>query len=284
MKTLEATKYFDRDIIKSCKEINGGDEISDLFPSDLARYYRVGVEAKHRRALVEGYRNTSRWVNGDNNCDYPPGFKENDLDHVKELLGWLNVLSEESPNLIEEIAEGDSEELNELRLMLAVHDIGETIAGDVTADSSPEFKANYKKFEAKAGRRLIMLIHNFSVRSRLLACLERFENKNKSDKLVQFGHLLDKLTAAIKVAEVIAPYNFYSNSSFKQKLAEIVNKSIGFPLEYSDNLAKLISKQSRESIREIIEHELFEKYQQIPDSRVQETIQLAKEISPTFKL
>ncbi len=256
-------------------ELDDSDPIASAFPPSMKLEYEHRFTPAQRQALVRWYKNTPRWTNNGGSCVYPPSFQENDLDHVVKILHWINFCEQRYPKLMDEVSGSNYHRLNDMRAMIAMHDVGETVVQDITADyPDKEAKRKHKEKEERAAMKVIGGIRNSAVRDTIRGLFIRFESKAPDDKVVQFGHLLDKADAARMVSSVVIPYNLEQNfGRYVKDLESEIRRSIGYVMPFADNLATQISDDARVELGRLLEEELLNLFDRIDDSRVPEIME-----------
>lgn len=184
------------------------DPIMAVLRDQAREIYLVDLTMEVRQGLVNGLAATIRWQNGAQQVN--PEFRENDLDHVLELLVWANEIETEYPDLYREVCDGDPSNWLNFLSMLIVHDIGEIQVGDMCL-SNPELRQKsgklHKRKEVFAARLMMRKFLDHDVAERHLSNFSRFERKAKDDKLVMLGHAMDKGQASQNVAKNVIPFN-----------------------------------------------------------------------------
>ena len=121
------------------------DPIETTLPEYARPKYLKIASTAVRELLVNGLQKTVRWENDDSGRIVNPEFKENNLDHVLELLNWMNEIEFYFPKLWKEVCGDNLENWMDLMSMIITHDIGEIIVGDMARGHSD--------FHGKAGKK-----------------------------------------------------------------------------------------------------------------------------------
>lgn len=102
----------------------------------------MGAQALER--LVTGYYNVARWQRKDGRFADLELPTETNLEHVQEMLVLINYVEREMPDLAGFL------DMETVRLMVLIHDVGEIITGDITyANQKTEMKPIDTKVKKK---------------------------------------------------------------------------------------------------------------------------------------
>lgn len=137
----------------------------------------VGAQAFER--LVTGYHNVARWQRKDPQFADLKLPTETNLEHIQEMLVLVNYVERDMPDLAGFL------DMETVRLMVLIHDVGEIITGDITyADQKVEDAADRHQSEEEAAHRLITFaVQDRAERSKLIKVYDRYEaNKSKAKK------------------------------------------------------------------------------------------------------
>ncbi len=157
--------------------------LATFVPENFAeKYFKLIPQAalrRYERAMSSIYR----WKD-DHWDEY--GAKEDVLSHVKEILIFTDRIEQSYPELAKAL------NLNELRLMAILHDIGETIEGD-----NPYTKQKLGQIggvddaESISAQRLIQMIKDEDTQKELSAIYARQDKRTADDKEAQMLKFLD---------------------------------------------------------------------------------------------
>lgn len=227
------------------------DPLMDALPTDAKRFYASAIPAATRRALSTALYRTERWINDNTGRTINPDFKENNLDHVTDLIQGANTVKRKYPKLYLELTGGDDSQWLDLLKMLAIHDLGEFYTGDITAthtDVGSEAGIKHKQREAWAAKRMLKR-GGGKIADELVNLYDRFEHRQVSDTIVRFGHLLDKAQAAANVARHVIPFN-NPNEKPEYDYAKEMLDSIQRPMSYAISVAEAL--KTKEAKRQFV--------------------------------
>ena len=233
--------------VASMADFFSEDRILEKLPQYARLRYQQLVPAKLSKEYAESLAGVMRWRGNNGDQLINPEFQENNLEHVLELIEWMNEIENHYPLLWQEVCQGDRLKWMDLMGMLIIHDSGEIIVGDIQR-SDPEFYKEkgirHKKKEAIMAKRLIR--KNLPEKADLLlGYYERYDKRESTDKLVVLGHILDKAQAAQNVAKHILPFNS-EREDFDLGSCYFTSQSAF--LEYAEHLTLHISEQARREL------------------------------------
>ncbi|MCC6643208.1 HD domain-containing protein [Candidatus Peregrinibacteria bacterium] len=226
------------------------DPIVEKLPTDASMLYLRTARVAVRQKMINALRNTPRWVDDDSDKTINPDFQENDLDHVLELIEMANDVERNYPQLYLELTDGKRENWLTLLTALIIHDIGEVVVGDMARTHSgfhTVYGRTRKLREARAARKLIHWAVPEKAKD-LLDIYERYDRREESDKLIRFGHTLDKGQASANVARHVLPFNKKSAGKGYSYIKDLVDS-----LEASMDHARVVGShlQSHEAIKQL---------------------------------
>jgi hypothetical protein len=254
---------------KSQNRIASALSVADLFAEDrilnkLPEYakerYEQIIPARLRLEFAKQMSKVMRWEGNSGNQIIDPEFQESDLEHVMELLDWMNEIENCYPLLWYEACGGDREVWMDLMAMLIIHDAGEITVGDIQR-SDPDFNSEkgkrHKRKEAKVAR--LMIRKNIPEQSELLlGYYERYDKRDSDDKLVMLGHVLDKAQAAQNVGSHVLPFNLYRENFDLGKCHQFAQVAF---LEYAEQFVMHISEEARKELLDFLNKNVFGKFE-----------------------
>lgn len=246
---------------------------------ERAAYLNISGEV--RRGLVQGLRNTARWSNhlstdakeeeieevwksGKGVRFIEAGFRENNLDHVLEMLSWRNEVTDNYPELKKEVCDGDEADWVDLAGMIIAHDTGEMVTKDLSR-SDPRFHTaagqRHKRKEAKAAYLLMDKYLSADQAGYAKKLYRRFDQRRPDDKLAMLGHTFDKGQASQNVARHVLPFNV-GNSDYD--IVYHIQNSQGITLDYAQKLAdRLEGRLARLCLRDLLEKKIVHHFDEL---------------------
>ncbi len=250
------------------------DEIAAHLPRDYKLLYKEAIPLKQRLAYNQRLKRTLRWQRAVGDVEQnPPGWHDNDLDHVCDLQDILTIMEMTHPKLINAITDGNRERSYDLRTNFIMHDGGETVVGDLITnhpDAAKNDGLRHKRKESKAAHLLIGQIENKHVRKYVRDLFIRNEEKDPADKLMMGAHLIDKHSSSRVMANTIIPYNL-SNFTADQ-LANQLYFTITKTLNFADLLDAHLDGAAKAELKNFVHAEILGPFLKIDHPVILEVI------------
>ncbi len=237
-----------------------------------ARISYLEIKTSTRKALVDGLSGVKRWSTTPFKMD--PDWKENNLDHVLELVDWAGQLGRKSPALKAALCQGKAEHWKDLLAMLILHDIGEIAVGDICR-SDPRFEQYHgrlhKRKESYAAHLMLGNGDLVGEESDLWRSLyQRFDNRDQTDRLVMLGHFLDKGQATQNVARHQILFNLDNpDYSVARATEENLATSLGFMVEA---LGGLPGQKIKQELVDFAAEKIIQPFENLKLPKVEETL------------
>lgn len=179
-----------------------------------------GISAEHLHKFEDALASVERWQD-----KYADKYmeKENLLDHVQGMLDLVNYLEKNYPKISLALS------MNDLRLMIIVHDFGETLRGDVPLiEQNNKDRPKQKYFEGLWAQRLIRIIENEDLRKRISNLYDRQHHKSPGDFEAHIMKLIDvnqgNMFGAEHIFQVRRNHNFgYKSCGSNRKPEYFIN-------------------------------------------------------------
>ena len=248
------------------------DRFALVLREPLRSEYIARINRETRRDLNEGLDGVLRWQ-GIEPKKLDPDFKETDLDHEVECVSWCNEVEDGYPSLKKAVSKGREEEWNNLPLIMMVHDVGEIFTDDLSVSSLLRKTAAGQKQKRKEGKiayRLLKHVKPEDVSSRLIELYKRYDRREPSDILVNFGHFIDKAQADANAAIHLVPFNRDKYN------AESLISTECHGISYAEKAAAQIDDpKARKELAALIEDKVIRKYDAVllpADGHIQELV------------
>lgn len=253
--------------------------VADLFAEDkialhLPEYARATYEGILPISVREEYNlglaRVMRWKGQPEGRMVDPNFRENDLNHVTELLDWYNEIERNYPLLWQETCDGDRAKGMDLLAMLVMHDAGEVPerVGDLDRAHPDFYTAKGKRHKRKEALAAKLMIKKYLPEraDELIHLYERFDKRLPEDKLTMLGHTLDKGQAGQKAAMHIIPFNLGRDS---YDLANHFRATVGAFLEWANHLAGHLSEGGKKQLGNLLTDKIMSKFDLLCDPSVE---------------
>lgn len=246
----------------SVADLFAEDKIMDRLPDYAQERYEDMAPAGLRLDYAHSLSKVMRWKGSNGGEIIDPDFEESDLDHVLELIDWMNIIENKYPLLWQEVCGGSREVWMDLMAMLILHDAGEIVVGDLRR-THPEFNAKFGKLHKKRESKTAVMMIRKSLPNHadlLIGQYNRFEKRNTDDKLVMLGHVLDKAQATQNVAKHILPF---CSGDDGLDLCEYSVDSQSAVLPFAEHLTEHISDEAGRELFNFLDKKVFKVFENL---------------------
>jgi 5'-deoxynucleotidase YfbR-like HD superfamily hydrolase len=162
--------------------------IASHLPANLQEEYASALTPDQIDVFEKAYGDVWRFESLDLLRLLKGDFRESDLDHVNGILDLVDWAEHDLPEVT------SSMNLDDVRIMVILHDIGEMYTGDVPSHGDVRLTSvsqRKKNMEPRCAIWIIRNLHDPQIRARALELFDRYEKQ--ADPEAVFAKFLDKL-------------------------------------------------------------------------------------------
>lgn len=217
-----------------------------IYMSERLLSYNPPISTELRDAHEQALSAELRWQRGMQFSDV----EETVLDHVSSLLSLHDENEIIRPALFEEV------DAPETKPMIYIHDTGE-LGGFDLSHSVPNYeaeRARVKRQEAVNFRFITKkYISDIELKAYVRSLYGRYEHPLPDDAVAQYVHLIDKIQATKFGAVNVFPARKLTRQA--ERLQQ-VNHVYGITIGFAQNLARLVSPDAAEDVRDLVDKSL----------------------------
>jgi hypothetical protein len=213
---------------------------ADILPPVERTLYLLSASTNLRLHYEQQLREVRRWKNWDRTRT-DPHFTENDWEHTRDMLVFINEIEQRFGTIAHEVS------LGYVRLQTILHDGGEIITGDISPIGSGQKMLARKQKEADMMRKFIL--PHVQQETALLAqsLYNKYDHKNTPPFHIEslFTSFIDKIDGSKKGCEHLWNYAGVPHEHIPEEILAHTKKGILLPLKPAVPLYNLLSPCAR---------------------------------------